>query len=178
MKSYCALLFLITSIPSAQAEEGCPPGQIPAQAGGGMTSCGPIPAGYYQGQLAAPRPSGEWIKTWGAISIGSIDSITNYGVTTGKLSKSEAEIDSLRRCASHGEDNCKVLIAYRNQCVALTEPQVNGLPSGVVSASGAATIAEASDISNADCKEKNKSAPQTQCKIIYTACTDPIFHKY
>jgi hypothetical protein len=179
MKSYWTVLLLIASIASAQAEEGCPPGQIPAQAGGGVTSCGPISAGYYQQQQpAASRPSGEWIKTWGAISIGSIDSITNYGVTTGKLSKSEAEQDSLRRCASHGEDNCKVLVSYRNQCVALTEPQVNGLPSGVVSASGAATIAKASDISTADCKNKNKNTPQAQCKILYTACTDPIFHKY
>jgi hypothetical protein len=182
MKSLCAVLLLLISISSAQAEQGCPPGQIPAQAGGNMASCGPIPDGYYQQQQGqvAPSPSGEWIKTWGAISMGSIDDTTSFGVTTGKLSKSDAEEDSLRRCASHGEDNCKVLISYHNQCAAISEPQINGLPfsTGVVSASRAGTTAEASKLSAADCAEKNKKTPQAQCKVTYTACTEQIFHKY
>jgi hypothetical protein len=146
-----------------------------------MTSCGPIPQEYYQqGQPEPPRPSGEWIKTWGAIAMRSIDATTSYGVTTGKLTKIEAEEDSLRRCASHGEDNCRILISYHNQCVALAEPQINRMPfsTGVISASRAGTTAEASDLSAKDCKEKNKKTPSAQCKVAYSACTEQIFHKY
>jgi hypothetical protein len=166
---------------SSLAEQGCPSGQIPAQANGNIASCGPIPDGYYQQQgPVAPRPSGEWIKTWGAISMGSIDDTTSFGVTTGKLSKLDAEEDSLRRCASHGEDNCKVLISYHNQCVAISEPQIDGLPfsTGVVNATRAGTTFEASKLSAADCAEKNKKTPHAQCKVTYTACTEQIFHKY
>jgi hypothetical protein len=180
MKSYCALLFLIISILSAQAEEGCPPGQIPAQAGGGMTSCGPIPAGYYQGQLAAPRPSGEWIKTWGAVAVGSIDSTTSYGVTTGKLSKSAAEQDAMRRCASHGETNCKLALAYENQCAVVVEPHINGLPfpTGVSRVVGRGAVHEASQAALEIRKEDNKETPAAKCEIVYSACSEPIFQKF
>jgi len=173
------LAFTIAGL--AQAEQGCPPGQIPAQAGGNVTSCGPIPAGYYQQQQqAAPTPSGEWIKTWGAIAVGAIDSITSYGVTTGKLSKAEAERDSLKRCSSHGEDNCKVVFTYHNQCAAIAEPQINDLPlsTGVIRFAGSATVTQASNEASKDCKVFNKGMPNLQCKIIYTACTEQIFQKY
>ncbi|WP_080274821.1 DUF4189 domain-containing protein [Pseudomonas syringae] len=174
------VVFLPCFVESVQAEQGCPPGQY--QIGGqGAVACAPIPQeNSGQQQPVAPRPTGEWIETWGAIAMGSIDATTSFGVTTGKLSKSEAEEDSLRRCASHGEDNCKVLISYHNQCVALAEPQINGMPfsTGVISASRAGTIAEASEMSAKDCKEKNKQTPSAQCKVGYSACTEQIFHKY
>ncbi|WP_080274825.1 DUF4189 domain-containing protein [Pseudomonas syringae] len=157
------------------AEQGCPPGQYPV-GGQGVAGCARIPQEGSQQPAPAPRPSGEWIKTWGAIAMGSLDAITSYGVTTGKLTRIDAEEDSLRRCASHGEDNCRILISYHNQCVALAEPQINGVPfsTGVVSVSRAATIAEASELSANDCKEKNKKTPSAQCKVGYTACTEQI----
>lgn len=110
------------------AENGCPPGQLPAQANGAIASCTPIPAGYYQQQSVAPQPSGKWITTWGAIAQGSTDSAVIYGVTTGKLSKAEAEADALRRCGSRGLTNCKVAFRYHNQCVAIAEPHIGGQP--------------------------------------------------
>jgi hypothetical protein len=173
------LAFTIAGL--AQAEQGCPPGQIPAQAGGNVTSCGPIPAGYYQQQQqAAPTPSGEWIKTWGAVSVGAIDSTTSYGVTAGKLSKEDAEQDSLKRCASHGEDNCKVAFTYYNQCVAIAEPQINGLPlsSGSIRFVSAPTVSKASSESSKKCAEFNKKTSGVKCKVVYTACTEPIFRSY
>lgn len=176
---FAFFLFIFAS--SAMAEQGCPPGQIPAQSNGNMASCGPIPPGYYQSQESAPpRPSGNWIKTWGAIAIGSIDSITSYGVTTGKLSKSEAEQDALRRCASHGETNCQIGLAYKNQCAVIAEPQINGkpFPDGLSDFVGAGTTSEASTVALDRCKVDNKSTASATCKIIYQACTEPIFQKY
>jgi len=177
------IFFLLISCATigAKAEQGCPPGQIPAQAGGNVTSCGPIPDGYYQQQTpAAPTPSGEWIRTWGAISVGSVDSTTIYGVNTGKLSKSEAEEDSLRRCSSRAGDSCKVYFTYYNQCVAIAEPQVGGLPapSGVIRFISAATISQASSESSKRCVDYNKGIAGAKCKVIYTACTEPIFRQF
>ena len=166
---------------SALAEQGCPPGQIPAQAGGSVTSCGPIPEGYYQQQESSPpRPSGKWIRTWGAIAVGSIDSTTSYGVTTGKLSKSEAELDAMRRCASHGETNCKVGLAYENQCAVIVEPHINGrpFPTGFIRIVGRATVPEASKAALEICKEDNKTTPQAKCEIVYNACSDPLFQSF
>jgi hypothetical protein len=175
--SYAPILLLSCIAISAKADQGCPPGQYPI-GGQGAMACAPIPQENQVQQQ--PTPTGEWIKTWGAVSMGSIDATTSFGVTTGKLSKSDAEEDSLRRCGSHGEDNCKVLITYHNQCVAISEPQINGLPfsTGIVSASRAGTTVEASELSAADCAEKNRKTPQAQCKLTYTACTEQIFHKY
>lgn len=172
---------LLLAVGVVYAENGCPPGQLPAQANGAITSCTPIPSGYYQSQsVPAPRPSGKWITTWGAIAMGSIDDTKNYGVTTGKLSKAEAEADALRRCASHGEKDCRVFISYHNQCAAIAEPQTNGLPisAGRVSFARAVSIPEATKIAQTDCKKTNSSVLGVDCKMVYQACTEQIFQKF
>jgi len=179
-KSISALSFLaLVASGSALAEQGCPPGQIPAQAGGNMASCGPIPEGYYQ-QQSAPQPSGKWIKTWGAVAMGSVDSTPIYGVPTGKLSKRDAEKDSLRRCSSHGATDCKVIFTYNNQCTAIAEPHINKqpFPGGIVRIAGAGTTVEASNLALKGCEDRNKGIQQAKCETVYTACTDPIFQQY
>ncbi|MCS3810061.1 DUF4189 domain-containing protein [Xanthomonas sp. 4461] len=172
-------IFILFTTGEVQAEQGCPAGQIPSQAGGSMSSCGPIPAGYYQQQKPA-QPTGEWVKTWGAIAMGSIDSITSYGVTTGKRTKAEAETDALRRCASHGEKNCSVGLTYENQCAVIVEPQVDGKPlsGGFVRFIGRKTIRAASDDALAICKKDNSKVTNANCKIVYTACSEPFFQDF
>ncbi|KAB7761925.1 DUF4189 domain-containing protein [Xanthomonas sp. LMG 12461] len=177
-----SLLFTMLLLANtADAENGCPPGQLPAQANGAITSCTPIPQGYYQAQPAPPpQPSGRWINTWGAIAIGSVDATTDYGVTTGKLSQAEAEADALKRCGKHGATNCEIAFKYHNQCAAIAEPQTNGLPivAGRVQFVGAGSTAEASRIAQEDCKKANKMTPSLDCKVIYKACTEQIFEKF
>ncbi|WP_080274820.1 DUF4189 domain-containing protein [Pseudomonas syringae] len=174
------LLFIMAFASNAIAEGACPPGQY--QIGGqGAVACAPIPQeNSVQQQPVAPRPTGEWIKTWGAIAVGSVDSTTIYGITTGKLSKSDAEEDSLKRCSSRAKDNCNVAFTYHNQCVAIAEPQINGLPltDGLIKFISAATIAEASTEASKRCIELNKKVPNTTCKVVYTACTEPLFYRY
>ncbi|WP_193314814.1 DUF4189 domain-containing protein [Xanthomonas sp. LMG 12459] len=172
-----ATFFLVGA---ASAESGCPPGQLPAQANGAMASCTPVPPGYYQQQAPAPQPLGKWLTTWGAIAMGSIDNTTNYGVTTGKLSKAEAEADALRRCASHGEKDCQIALSYHNQCAAIAEPQTNGLPLaiGLVSFSGGVTITDAIQRAQAHCRKANAATSEADCKVIYKACTEQIFEKF
>ncbi|MEQ7420816.1 DUF4189 domain-containing protein [Xanthomonas campestris pv. campestris] len=172
MKNLAFLALLIILISSnLRAEQGCPPGQIPAQSNGSMSSCGPIPAGYYQEQPAAsPRPSGKWIKTWGAIAT---DGAENLGVSTGKLKKSDAEQDALEKCAGASKGQCHILQSYKNQCAAIAEPTNRG--SFTRSFARGPSIETASKDAFAHCKEKN---PNAECKVIYQECSDPIFKAY
>jgi hypothetical protein len=179
MRLFVILVFPILYLPIAAWAQGCPPGQY--QIGGqGAIACAPIPQGNSEQTTSAPRPLGKWIKTWGAIAMGSVDSIFSYGVTTGKLSKSEAEKDALNRCASHGEKNCKIGLAYENQCAAIAEPKVNGKPfsTGLSNFVGAGTTVEASNVALERCKADNRPTPGVECKIIYEACSEPIFEAY
>ncbi|MDQ7759096.1 DUF4189 domain-containing protein [Xanthomonas sontii] len=162
----------------AYAEGGCPPGQYPI-GGQGAAGCAPIPqSGSVEQQ--APRPSGRWVKTWGAIAIGAIDSITSYGVTTGKPSKFDAESDALKRCSSHGEKNCRIALSYKNQCAAVAAPFVGDktVVNGFSEFAGSATIENASERAMAGCQKGNKEAQGMSCKVVYSACTEPIFERY
>lgn len=127
MKFYWSLIFLLVLTPNfARAEGGCPPGQYPI-GGQGAVACAPMPQNNSQPQA---RPLGKWIKTWGAIAMGSIDSVVNYGVSTGKFSKSEAQNEAMAKCASHGEKDCTVKLTYFNQCAAISTPEVDGKQAG------------------------------------------------
>ena len=174
---YLILLVLPFHMGAARAEGGCPPGQYPI-GGQGAVSCAPIPQD--KTKQPPPQPAGKWIDSWGAIAIGSIDSTTSYGVTTGKLSKAEAESDALKRCASHGEKNCQVGLSYYNQCAVIAEPQINGKPltAGFSRFVGAATVKKASSLALKRCEKDNKIAPQAECKIIYQACSDSKFQEF
>ncbi|WP_167702264.1 DUF4189 domain-containing protein [Xanthomonas axonopodis] len=83
---------------NAWAEQGCPPGMIP---GGvdphNMATCAPIPQGSSQQQSdQRRRPAGKWLKTWGAIA--ENDNGSDFGVSTGKLSKPDAENEAVKNC--------------------------------------------------------------------------------
>ncbi|WP_238692198.1 DUF4189 domain-containing protein [Xanthomonas arboricola] len=168
--------YLFFFVGFAHAEGGCPPGQYPI-GGQGAMACTPLPQDNNQQQA---RPSGKWIKTWGAIAMGSIDSVTSYGVTTGKLSKAEAEADALSRCGSHGETNCQIGLAYKNQCAVVAEPHVNDKPfsEGYSAFIGASTVQKASDIALNKCNQTNREFSGSKCAIVYSACSEPIFEKF
>ncbi len=112
-----ALCVLMVAAYGAHAEGGCPPGQYPI-GGQGAAGCAPIPQNQAAPQEAL-RPTGYWVKTWGAIAMGSGDGWNSLGVTTGKASKSGAEADALRRCSSDGVKDCRIGFVYKNQCAAV-----------------------------------------------------------
>ncbi|MBB6339442.1 hypothetical protein FHR59_003732 [Xanthomonas arboricola] len=175
MKIILFILFIsLLKISTAQAEQGCPPGQYPI-GGQGVASCAPIPQN--SARQEGPSPTGTWIKSWGAIAMGSNDSTINYGVNTGKYSKSDAEKDALEKCSSHDQSNCKIFLTYRDQCAAIVEPYINEtlLTTGIVSFTKASTTVKARNRAQHDCKEKNKATPDVECKTVYTACSDPVY---
>ncbi|WP_049944264.1 DUF4189 domain-containing protein, partial [Xanthomonas campestris] len=156
------LLLLIIGLPS-MAEQGCPPGQIPAQANGNITSCGPIPSGYYEQQgSAAPRPIGKWIKTWGAVSL---DGSGTVGVAYGKLSKREAQQGAISSCVEAGGEKCHDWATYYNQCAAVAEPYKDGKSiGGKLQFVGGAALEQA----KADAEKKCTVANNSSCRVIYS----------
>ena len=100
----------------AEAQTRCPMG---AQAG--SMQCLPDDPQY--NQSAPPRPTGEWIKTWGAIAMSS--STGEVGTVVGKLSEGDAKISAIKQCAKGGANDCAVQLFYRNQCAALAASQVD-----------------------------------------------------
>ncbi|MFL8003125.1 DUF4189 domain-containing protein [Xanthomonas vasicola] len=149
------------------AAQGCPVGQY--QIGGqGAVACAPIPQESPMQQER--RPSGKWLKTWGAIAG---DGASNLGVSTGKLSKEEAQQDSLMNCKESSQKECSVLFSYKNQCAAVTQPErIGKITLGVTAG---ASIEAASEHAMSICKKDN---PGADCKIVYTACTDPVFKRF
>jgi len=164
-------LVAVMSAGTAHAEGGCPPGMYPV-GGQGVQGCAPIPGagGSTAQQVPAPppRPTGKWHKTWGAMAIGR-DGDT--GVSKGKDSKREAEKVALAQCATWGADDCKVMLAYENQCAAIASPK--GSNTGA-SFAGGPTIESASNTSMKSCIK----AGGVRCEIVYSDCSEPRFEQF
>ncbi|WP_425509558.1 DUF4189 domain-containing protein [Xanthomonas sontii] len=112
-----------------------------------------LPGNGLKHGVALPAPNGEG------------------GVSSGQLSKADAENVALQNCRATGAGQCKVNFVYYNQCVALAYP--------VGSAGGffrtGKTIDEAVKLAVVDCEREMVGH---QCKIKVNECTDPVFRKY
>lgn len=125
---------------------------------------------YYQGpgQQSAPpppRPTGWWETTWGAIAPSPVGGV--LGTAVGASTKEEAEQRALQDCIAKGGGACAVDLAYHNQCAVMI------LGDKFISTYSNATIEEASERGLARCRSRD-----TNCSVYYSACTEPIFHKY
>lgn len=147
-----------------RAEGGCPAGQYPI-GGQGVQGCAPIPA---NAAPTAPRPNGRWIKTWGAIAVASSGV---GGAAKGLKTKKEAVEAALKDCAAAGDTDCKVMTVFRNQCVA----SIYAGPGLVSRTFTGPTIEVAGDAATKDCRQR---APNGECRIIYTACSEPLFEPF
>lgn len=159
---------------TAHAEGGCPPGQYPI-GGQGVMACAPMP--QQQQQQAPPRPSGEWIRTWGAVAVGVIDGIPRYGVPVGLASEDDAKQAAMARCIKSGAQNCRIATTFRNQCMGIGEPQRNGITTadGVLQFSRQSTEQDARDEALRTCVQEN---PGAECKVIHVACSEQVFHPF
>ena len=163
-RSALFLSFALLAAPLAFAQTACPGGVAP-----GSPQCGPDAGTSRGAPPAPPRPTGEWIKTWGAIA--HADNTNEAWASTGMLSKEAAELDAVDQCQSAGFKNCAATFTYRNQCVALASSRSGPLLSGTVSAVDIPT-AESEAIKL--CKERGGA----QCAVIYKDCTEPKFRRY
>jgi Domain of unknown function (DUF4189) len=167
----CLLIVILMSLTSAAWSEGmCPPGMYQA-VGRDYIGCAPIP-GYNQGgnqaQSSEPIPPPApipmvWETRWGAIATENNGS--GFGAVTGVETKQEAERQAFSQCkasATTPKAECKVILPYSDQCVALAWGAGGG--SRVNSAVDLAT-AEAHALGN--CNKYSQSG----CQIYYSDCS-------
>ena len=156
----------------AMAENGCPYGESPigGRSAGNPLGCVPNPQAQ---ELRAPPsqpapPRGHWETRWGAIAIGSGETGDGIGLVRNKRSKQEAQQSAMSQChASGGGRECRISIAYYNQCAVIAWGDKG------YAAQGAESLEIASNLAMTKCKLGNKN-----CKIIYTDCTDAKWVSY
>lgn len=147
------------------------PNEVMAGVQPGGNGVAPTPLCYWKSQpqqpqqQLPPQPSGYWEKTWGAIAPSPVGGV--LGTATGASSKEEAERLALEDCKAKGGGACKVDLVYHNQCAAMV------LGKMVFNLSSAASVEEAAESGIRRCQKED-----TDCRIYYSACTEPIFHKY
>ncbi|MFB8950306.1 DUF4189 domain-containing protein [Xanthomonas arboricola] len=159
---FSILLLLGAFSIEAFGQTACPAGVAP-----GSPQCGPD-SGTSRGVTPTPppRPTGEWIKTWGAVATSESG---DSGVSSGRITKDQAENDAIASCEGLGSGTCKVSMAFFNQCVAAAD---SGQGEGSIFS--AASIRQASRLAMSQCEKKSRR----QCRITLSKCTDPIFKKY
>jgi hypothetical protein len=143
---------------STALAQQCPPGQIAYGLGPGLNMCGPD-----NRQPQAPQqPVEQWESRWGAIATdGPNDAL---GVATDKRSKREASQVAMQDCQSKGGVNCKIDIAYDNQCAVVV------VGDGAYNVPNAATVDKAVELGMKTCRSSGRS----NCHVYYSDCSLPV----
>ncbi|MCS3745064.1 hypothetical protein FHY18_000594 [Xanthomonas arboricola] len=164
----CLCLLWVPSTSTVLAQTACPIGTA-----AGSAMCGPTSGSDANSNsndfipAPAPRPNGEWLKTWGAVAQASTG---DTGLSKGFLSKREASVDALNKCANWGAVDCKVIVTYRNQCIASVNP-TDGSASGAIA--NASSIETAEKIAREHCEKSGRA-----CKLTFSDCSEPKFKSF
>ncbi|MBD4836489.1 DUF4189 domain-containing protein [Xanthomonas citri pv. citri] len=163
MKLFILLIFLFSSS-AAWGQTACPSGVAP-----GSPQCGPD-SGTSRGDIPQPppRPTGEWLKTWGAIASSDNGDI---GSSTGKLSENEARVEALKVCSDFGNSDCKVNFTYKNQCVAVVQAAKGRTAGKIISAA-------TEEIAKKDALDECLKESGAKCYVRGTDCSKPFFRKF
>ena len=171
-----SLAFVGPAAAQSQAPHVCGAGPGPNEVMAGMNPGGnglaPTPLCYWKSQQQPqqqqpPQPTGYWEKTWGAIAGNPTTGI--LGSALGASSEAEAARRAISDCESKGGGTgCRVEIAYHNQCAVLVADDEASV------FARAASIEEASRIGLSKCQADGGRS----CRVFYSACTEPIFHRY
>ena len=112
----------------------------------------------------------HWLLTWGAIAMDS--STGDVGVSVGKSSKRDARSEAISHCRNYGAPNCKLELAYQNQCavVAWASEDEKAIGGAAITQSGP-SVEAASQLALSACSKLRGGG---ECKIIYSDCTKPV----
>lgn len=158
------LLCLLSSV--VLAEGRCPPGMFETGSRDYL-ACAPIP-GYEQGnnsdssEYTPPPIPTVWETRWGAFATESNGG--GFGAVNGFKSEPAAKQAALQQCqgtASASKANCKVLIAYHDQCGVYAWGGGEGI------AQSAIDLPTASERALKSCNTASGAA----CKIYYSGCS-------
>jgi hypothetical protein len=139
--------------------QSCPAGTTPNPGGpSGPMPCIPI-SDYSGGRSSGPT----YATRWGAFATSDENKV---GMASGMPSKGKAKRAAIEHCLSKGGTNCKLLIAYYNQCAAVLAG--NESDGRVVTISAhAATLRETSELGLKYCAGQGL----TSCKIYFSDCS-------
>jgi len=170
----CFAVGLILTNFTAYGQTACPIGVAP-----GSPQCGPSPSSHGSAPPAQPQvrhvPTGRWHTTWGAIAI-TDNQHNDIGISVNQRSKHLAEEEAKNSCKQWGTGNCKILLAYHNQCAAVAMPVRNGKHiAGKSSVLNGPTIEFVESFAINNCQKSNGGGT---CKLIYSDCTKPWFEKF
>lgn len=148
----------LVSVP-ASAQSVCGPGTTPSPAGpGGPVPCIPI-SDYSGGNSSGPT----YATRWGAFAISDENKI---GMASGMAGKGKAKKAAIEHCVAKGGTNCRLLVAYYNQCAAvLAGNEADGRV--VTMYSNAATLDEVAERGLKYCADEGLSG----CKIYFSDCS-------
>lgn len=153
------LIFALLSTAAHPAFSQCAPG-VPSAGNPGCIPPNQPNSPYYQPSLepgAAPSPPPIWEDRWAAVAVD--ESSGTAGVSTEKLSKRDAIAAAIDDCQSEGARNCKLLISYYSQCVALAQAPSGGF----LFAETSASLEEAKDHALEKCGKSS-------CSVMYSNC--------
>ncbi|WP_425504905.1 DUF4189 domain-containing protein [Pseudoxanthomonas japonensis] len=156
----CGLAYALSvvSIATVQAQMACPQGVTP-----GSAQCLP------SGPGATPPPAGpRWRSTWGAFANDSQVAVT--GSSSGQLTRWGANRAAKAKCKSMGGQECKIILAFKNQCAVVAEP-IEDLPLYRLVHRPGLTVEEASSVALSECASLNQGHA---CKVIFSICSNPI----
>ena len=100
-----------------------------------------------------------WADRWGAVVVD--EQTGQAGLVTDRASKQEAIDAAMHDCAKLGSPNCKLQLAYHNQCVAI------GWGANRFTTASAPTTKDAETDAIRGC-----NSITTNCKIAYSACSN------
>lgn len=148
------------------AAQSCPAG-IPSA---GNPACIPpsVPGSPYYTPPSARSsrpPEGRWLDVWGAIVMDGVDSVV--GITDDDSSEEAAVQHASRRCMAGGGKQCRLLITFSNQCVAMAWPPSGGTPTAATGPLLQQVKKQAIDA----CKDSAGKA----CYVSYASCIQPKF---
>jgi hypothetical protein len=150
---FCVAALLMFVAQAANAEQGCPPGQIP-HSGTSMSSCGPIPGA----QTAPPAPT--WYPHWQSVAGDTTKGA--LGTSKGHRTGAEATNAALLDCKAQGGTACKTFITEGNGCLAIVFGEKRYF------ANDGKTLSVAEGKTSAECKESDGS-----CRVYYSECDLP-----
>lgn len=147
-----AALLLLSSAPAFAQNPSNP---------GGFLNTDPRSPYYNSGNNAPPaEASARYLNRWGAIATGKNATL---GTAVDMASERDAKRVALKDCQDKGGVQCKLEIAYHNQCATL----VTG--DAVFNTSSAATAEEAAEMGIAKCQEAD-----VNCRVYYSECSLPV----
>lgn len=112
--------------------------------------------GYTDNDYAHVPP--KWETRWGAIATDAENA--KLGAVVSVPNKKMAELGALEDCRKKGGVNCKLQLAYYDQCAAMV------VGDRMMNTWGAATLEEAKKLGLSECQKDDSN-----CRVYYSACS-------